>query len=854
MPLMCATRIGPYELVTLIGAGGMGEVYKARDTRLNRDVALKILPESFAADAARLHRFEQEARILATLNHPNIVAIHDVGTFEGKPYLVSEFLEGRTLRERLEDGPLPARKAVEYATEIAHGLAAAHEKGIVHRDLKPENLFITSGGHIKILDFGLARVHPAAVKGVVAGSETTAADTQPGLVMGTAGYMSPEQVRGKPVDFRSDIFSFGSVFYEMVSGTRAFHRNSSVETMNAIINEEPVDILIVRPNVPPAVDRILRHCLEKEPEHRFQSARDLAFDLSSLTDVSDTSGRPAVAGLRKFRSKLLAAAGLSCVLAMVAALILWPSKPLRFEQLTFRRGYVYNARFAPSGNVVVYSAAWSGGPSEVFSASLDNKDSRPLGLRDADLLAVSSRGELAILLKPRVVMNGFLHTGTLATVNMSGGTAPRELADRVQAADWAPDGRSLAVVRTDGVESWIEYPVGKEIYRPARPGWLSDLRLSQSGERIAVLEHPASADDRGQLLVLDATGAINFRSNYWAGVFGLAWRSGDQLIVSAIPANEGGRQMITVNTDGRSRRLQELPAEVTVHDVAPDRRILFAENERNIIIRFRGTDGVIRDLSWLDRSILDVITPDGSSILFHEGGLGGGALGSTYIRATDGSPAVKLADGYGIDLSPDRKWILVFIPTVPVTYRLVPTGPGEAKTIPTPSINQAAPLGFSRDGKGLVWVGVGDNNRVQTFQTALDGSDLRASSPPAPRPLLVSANGQFEVRDGEKGRILWSYERNAGSLLPSLGSGDILLALTDDGQTIFVGRVQQATKLLVVRINTKTNSTETTMEIPIEDLTGIMGINRILTTPDGRILVYSYVRHLSQLFVTSSLR
>ncbi len=852
MALMSATRIGPYELLSLIGAGGMGEVFRAYDTRLGRDVAIKILPESFANDPVRLQRFEQEARTLATLNHPNIVGIHDIGTFEGKPYLVSEFVDGHTLRKRLDDGPLSIRKAIDYAAEIAQGLAAAHEKGVVHRDLKPENIVVTSEGHVKILDFGLARVRPVTSKNVADVSrETTVADTQPGIVMGTVGYMSPEQVRGKAVDYRSDIFSFGSVLYEMVSGVRAFHRNSSVETMNAIINDEPEDILKKRANVPPAVERILRHCLEKEQEHRFQSARDLAFDLASLTNLSDSSERSPIPELRRRRSSFLIAVSVVCFLALLATLMLWPTKPLRFEQVTFRRGYVYAARFVSSGNSVLYSAAWSGDVNEIFSASLDNKESRPLGLRDADLLAVSTRGELAVLLKPQVMMNGFLHTGTLGLVNMSASTAPREVAANVQAADWSPHGRSLAVLRTDGAARWVEYPVGKEIYRAPQPGWLSDLRFSKSGSRIAVLEHPAVGDDRGQLVVMDTNGAVKFRSTAWAGVFGLAWKSDDELVVSAIPANEGGRQLLVVRLNGKVRSLQEIPVEVTVEDVDTHGRVLFTQNERNIIIRFRSADGNYRDLSWLDRSILDMITPDGSTILFHEGGLGGGPMGSTFLRTTDGAPAVKLADGYGIDLSPDKKWVLIFVPTVPVTYRLVPTGPGESKAIPTPAVDQAQPRGFLKDGKGILWVGLTQEGKQQTFQTDLDGSNLRSAFPAAPIPLVVSPNGRFEVRREENGLLVWDYEKKTGLPLSSVRGNDFLLALSDDGKTICIGRVQPKVKLSVLRINVKTQAAETTMEIPMEDLTGIMGLNRIVTTPDGKTIVYSYVRHLSQLFVAS---
>ena len=851
MPFVLATQVGPYELGTLLGAGGMGEVYRARDTRLDREVALKVLPESFAGDAARLERFHQEARMLAALNHPNVVAIYDVGTFEGKPYIVSELLNGKTLRERLNEGPLSVRKAIEYATEIAQGLAAAHEKDVVHRDLKPENIFVTADGHIKILDFGLARVRPVVARSANPLSATTVADTQPGVVMGTVGYMSPEQVKGKTVDFRSDIFSFGSVFYEMVTGKRAFHRNSGVETMNAILNDEPVDVIDVRPSIPPAVDRILRHCLEKEPQHRFQSSRDLAFDLATLSSVSDSSTRRTTSAVSRSLRKILLASGVTVLLIAATAFLLWPEKPVRYEQLTFRRGYVYAARFTPGGQGVAYSAAWSGDPSEIFSANLENNESRPLGLRDAELLGISQRGELAVLLRPQIDMSGFLRRGTLGVVNMSGGTAPREIVENVEGADWSPDGNSLVVLRTDsGNEYWIEYPVGKVIYRSPLPAWLTDVRISRSGNSIAAVEHPARNDDRGRVIVLDLQGGVTFQGPLWNGVFGLTWKSERELIVSAIPNNrQERRQLVVLNLNGRVHFLQDLPAEVTVHDLDREGRMLFTVNQRNIVIREQTSTGISRDLSWLDRSILDVLTPDGSTILFHEGGQGGGGLGSTYLRSTDGSPAVKLCDGYGIDLSPDRKWALVFLPTVPVQLRLVPTGPGSVQPVSLPSIEQPAALGFTRDGKGIIWSGLNAQKERRNFFTGMRGENPQWSS--APGTFLVAAtNGQYDIRATPNGVVLWNYQSHSGQPLPYSVQDGFPLAVTDDGKFMDWGRFDRR-RLIVSRVDLQTGATKVTMEVSSEDLSGIVGLRRVISTRDREMFVYSYTRHLSQLFLSS---
>jgi serine/threonine protein kinase len=283
-------KLGDYEVQRLIGSGGMGEVYRARDTRLAREVAIKVLPAVLSYDSDRLRRFEQEARAAAALNHPNILAVHQLGTYEGAPYLVSELLEGSTLREMLVRGPLPVRKVIDYGVQIARGLAAAHEKAITHRDMKPENLFVTKDGRVKILDFGLAKLTQHQTISDQS-TPTVSAETEPGMVMGTVGYMAPEQVRGQTADHRADIFAFGAILYELLTGKRAFHKPTSAETMSAILNEDPVGISQIRPGLPPALHRVVHRCLEKNPEQRFQSASDLAFALEALSDSDSLSAR-----------------------------------------------------------------------------------------------------------------------------------------------------------------------------------------------------------------------------------------------------------------------------------------------------------------------------------------------------------------------------------------------------------------------------------------------------------------------------------------------------------------------------------------------------------------------------------
>ena len=854
MPASAASLVGHYEVLEPVGAGGMGEVFRAHDTHLNRTVALKVLPESFARDAVRLRRFEQEAQILAALNHPNIVAVYDAGSYEGKPYLVTEFLVGKTLRARLAEGALPARKAVTLAAEIAEALAAAHSKGIVHRDLKPENIFLTADGRVKVLDFGLARTTTPPVRSRHEISTLgSAAETGPGMVMGTVGYMSPEQVRGEPVDHRSDIFSFGAVFYEMVSGTRAFRGASSVETMNAILKDEPPEILADHPDLPPAVDRILRHCLEKEPQRRFEAAQDLAFDLATLSTVSESSSRQTLARDR-ISPRQVAALTLIAATILGALFLLWmhlqPSPAPHFHKLTFQRGYVFSARFAPDRGTVLYSAAWPGSPPEIFSTNSGSQESRALGISNAELLAVSSKGELAVLLKPGFEMAGFLRVGTLARASMSGSTAPREIAQDVEGADWSPDGSSLSVLRRDRENNAdiLEYPLGKALYHATRNDWLSHVRISPDSRHIAVLQHNGLNDDRGRILVFDTGGTLALASDAWDGVYGLAWISNQKLWVTATTPQNMARQLFEVDLRGGRRVILEVPGELTVHDVAPDGTALVAMNERRILMQ-AFSQGKWRDLSWLDRTILDAISADGSTLLFHEGGEGGGALGTTYIRRLDGSQAVRLCDGYGLDLSPDKKWVLVWLPVIPAQYRLVPTGAGDWKPVATPDIPQARPLGFTRDQRALVWMGMTARNEPQMFATELDGSNLQPLAPPGTFPMGGSMNGRYEVRAHGNVVELWDYERKSGQPIDYLVPGDFPLSVSDDAQWVYLARITAPSALKVLHVNLRTGTTETVTEVALNDLSGRISVGRIAITPDGKTLVLSYVRHLSELYL-----
>src|SRR5208282_690525 len=619
MSLSAGTELGPYKIVSLIGAGGMGEVYRARDTRLLRDVALKLLPESFTTDPDRLRRFEQEARAVAALNHPNIVSVYDVGNAGGVHYIVSEFLEGETLRQLISPSGMAVRKAVELAVQLAQGLGAAHEQGIVHRDLKPENIFVTRNGRLKILDFGLAKLHrPQTIAETVDGVSVAA--TNAGQVLGTIGYMSPEQVRGDAADQRSDIFSFGSILYEMLYGQRAFKRSTGAETMTAILNEEPAEFSGRNLAVTPALEKIVRHCLEKQPGQRFQSAHDIAFALESITAISSTTSTPAAAPRRKRWAGL---AIVALILLAAAGLVLgsWlhPSGVAlhpKLHRITFRRGTIWNARFTPDGNLI-YGAAWEGRPEELFVAENGSTESRTLGLQTTDILSISNSGELAVSTNRHFVM-GFESAGMLARAPRGGG-APRDIADDVEYADWSPDGANIAVVRRVGGKVRLEYPLGKVLYET--PGWVSHPRVSPDGKLVAFVDHAYQRDDDGTIAIVDQAGNKKTLTGEFVSAQGVAWWPGGNEVWFTGTTSGSSRELRAVTLAGKERLVYLGTGTLTLHDISKDSRVLFSRDDlRAGMIGLAPGETKERDLSWHDWSVPRDISDDGKLVSFDETG------------------------------------------------------------------------------------------------------------------------------------------------------------------------------------------------------------------------------------------
>ncbi|MFN2579308.1 MAG: protein kinase [Pyrinomonadaceae bacterium] len=853
--------LGHYKILETIGRGGMGEVYRARDTRLGRDVAIKVLPRAFSTDADRLRRFEQEARAASALNHPHILVIHDVGTENGSPYMVTELLQGETLRQRLDTTAIPVRKAIDYSLQIARGLAAAHDRGIIHRDLKPQNLFITRDGQLKILDFGLAKlIQPAIPLQTEAPTMLAGADTASGMVMGTAAYMSPEQVRGQAADHRSDIFSFGAVLYEMLRGKPAFRGDSPIETMNAILKEEPAELSEANRTIPAGLERVVSHCLEKDPNERFQSARDMAFDLEAISSPSSANAAAAALATAptKLRRLLPLFMGLVLFTALGFAAFYAGRRAARtsapsFQRLTYRRGFIRAARFAPDGRTIIYGADWDGNHLQLFSMSPESPESRPLGLSDTDLLAVSSSGEMAVSLGHHVVQP-FIYSGTLARMPLAG-AAPREILEDVQCADWSPDGVSLAIVRDVGGTNRLEFPVGNVLYETT--GWIGDLRVSPKGDRVGFLDHTIRRDDGGSIAVVDRTGIKKTLSTGWRSERGLAWSpAGDEIWFTATKAG-GNRALYGVTLAGQERLITQVAGALTLNDVSRDGRVLVTHDYERLSINYLPPGGTKeRDLSWLDWSVARDLSDDGQTLLIGETGGGGGATYACYLRKTDGSPAVRLGDGSPLALSPDGKWVIASIPRNSLReLTLLPTGAGEAKPMTSGVVPQAAAR-WLPGGQRFLFAGSEPGHGVRFYVQDLAGGAPRAITPDGVSTFGVttSPDGKFFTTMAPDKRI-WIYPVDRGEPRQVLGlsAGDEPLGWAADGHSLYVYRRGEL-PARIYRLDLSTERKELWREVMPSDPAGIEFLTAPKITPDGKSYAYSYYRNLSDLYLIEGLK
>jgi eukaryotic-like serine/threonine-protein kinase len=859
MALNPGTKLGPYEVVGPLGAGGMGEVYRCEDTRLGRHVAIKLLPESLAKDGDRLRRFELEAKTVATLNHPNILGIHDIGKYDGAPFLVSELLEGETLRQKIDSGPIPTRRAVEYALGIARGLAAAHDKGVVHRDLKPENIFITRDGRVKILDFGLAKL-VRDEHSLETAMTLTSPTTMPGVVMGTIGYMSPEQVKGQPSDERSDIFSFGAVLYEMLTGKRAFKRDTSVETMTAILKEEPPELTDSGWQGPIGLQRILTRCLEKDPNHRFQSASDLAFAIEALsgtgTSVSQTAAAAAIQETGRSRKWIwLLAGALAC--AAAGGAIAWSLQPgpkpvPTFQRMSYERATLVRGRFAADGKTVVYSGVLTDGVPDTYVIRADYPTSVSAGLHGAIVLAISRQDQMAVLVRPHFYAQN-QWGGTLASVPL-GGSGPREMLDNVYDADWSPDGKDLAVIDHSGDKWRLQYPIGKVLL--TTDNWLSDLRVSPDGTQVAFFQHPISSrDDRGVVVVMDRDGKQKVVSREWEALEGMAWRpDGKEVWYGA--AEAGDQYCVRAsNPKGQERTVYCGTSGTRVHDISPSEKALVSADVQVIsITSVEHGSKEEHNLVSLGFVLDPKITPDGREVVTTDASVRGGKDYSVNVQKRDSGSSVKIAEGgYGWDVSDDGKYVLVAMPGQD-KLQIVPVGAGESQILKWEGF-QIASANWFPDNQHILLFASPPGQPVGLYMTDRKGTAPKMLLKDAPEWADVMPDGQNLLLSEDDGSLVQrSIQDGSEKKLTALQEGERPLDWAKEPMHLFTELVQP-TGITVNKLDLTTGRREEWFAFKPQNQDGAMlNVTSGSITPDGRWMMFNYDVPVGQFYVSETLR
>ena len=872
--------IGPYEVLSELGSGGMGTVYLAQDARLGRKIALKLLPPQFTNDEDRLRRFQQEARAASALNHPNILTVHEIEQKAGLHYIATEFVDGVTLRQHMNNQRMNLGEVLDVATQVASALKAAHAAGIAHRDIKPENVMIRSDGYIKVLDFGLAKLTEND-------SAPAPSETNPGVVMGTPRYMSPEQARGRDVDLRTDIFSLGTVIYEMVTGKLPFEGETTTDVIAALIKDEPESMRTIVPELPLEFEQVVNRALVKDRGLRYQTIAEFLSALQGLKDeikgalagtidgsldaqtIRTRTATDPHAQQQTERLSLSTGRNLAIALALIAVvagaigLLIKRRAPSLSEritrtshQLTFRDGFIAAARFAADGKGVVYSGGLDGKPLELFYTDVDGSQSRSAGIESAALKSVSRSGKIAVLVNFELNWaDGY--KGTLKILPAGGGS-PETVIDGVDDAAFAPDD-TFAIFRSFDGEQQLEYPAGTVLYRS--PGWMSYPRFSPKGDKIAFFEHPLG-DYSGSIAVFDlASKTKTDISTGWQALKGLAWNpQTDEIWFGGSQVSKRGN-INAVSLFGSLRMIHESTGVgVRIDDISADGKLLITQGTNHTtMIALQGkaaTEAVDSRFAW---STSADISADGNTLLFYQWGYEPKAASDeseVYLRRLNSEP-VKLGQGRALALSPDANWALT-VQTKPQPHLvLLPTWVGQPKPLSNPGIKEYHYASFFPDGKQILFTGLEarDDALIRSFVQDVNTGEFHPLTEEGTVALRVSPDGK-RVITLQPDRTFYIQGLNGGEAkeIPGLERDDEPIQWSDDGRAIFVkGPGDFATK--IYRVNLETGERQEWKDIDPPNKVGHIGLEvnpgGILITPDGKVCIYTYWILLQQLLSAS---
>jgi sugar lactone lactonase YvrE len=836
----------------------MGEVYRARDTRLGRDVAVKVLPQHLSQSPEDRARFKREAKLISGLDHPHICVLHDVGREGDIDYIVMELLEGETLAYRLSRGALPAAEVLRIGAQIADALALAHRTGVIHRDLKPGNVMLTKAG-AKLMDFGLARAARPSTRetdltATALGHPSEEAITARNVVVGTVEYMAPEQLEGKDADSRSDIWALGCVLYEMTTGKRAFEGSTHLSVMSAIMRDQPRGMAHLAPSTPPALDRAVRQCLEKDPDERWQSSGDLRKELLWISEPGSQSG---VAGPETVRHPDVTRFGWLTAgvlgLAMVAVVLSWLGSRhapphFSFVPLTYKPLTIFKAAFAPDGKAVVLSAATEGNTPRVYVIRPEYPEPQPTSELGTHLLSVSSKGELAVLTGAQYGIFPFF-TGTLARMPLGGG-APREILPGVLDADWSPDGSQLAVIR--GIfGGTLEYPIGHVLYH-AGPGYLTNVRFSPKGNRIAFFEHPPGAwNPGGSLKVVDLQGRSTLVLTGYSGLAGIAWGpDGREIYFSG---SRGGEEEVVyaAGLDGKTRVALQSAGGPTIHDVNREGQWLMTRDDfRSSVMVHKPEWKEDRDLSWLDGSQDGLISRDASFLVFTEDGEAVHSNSTICLRKTDGSAVTRIADGTAVALSPDGTRVLAK-DDASTELVIQPTGVGEAKVLPRGIIESYNHALWFPNGDSILIRGNEHGKALRLYVQDLVGGFPRAVAKEGLFQGLIACDGSWVMaKAGVAGCFRYRFDGSPPDSVPWLGPRDQLLPWhVDDQSVLAIAGPWRNVPLHIDKIDLATGRRSRFLDISPKNRTGLLECNLSSFSADFRSYSYDATWVLSSLFL-----